>query len=1526
MSAAPQAAAIRHQQGHYETRNTQAASFNQGPHKRKSSSTLQNNEGWHDRFQVQSQDKDLRNQSPTRSRKRAPRHVNPLNFLRTMGILSVLPIGQVFQIPETQQSGKRGNPGNATTDFINNQLPTHIREVRSLKSARSDLGVAPNVVPFRAEKIPRERIKITAGRPAELPPEPTETTLSPAENSPTIENPRHLDNINKTVLSLLHQHEKEILDVEISEKTLLKSAIIFLSINDESYAALARQIQHANDNYGGYSDELISPAMQQKIIRDWIVQNLLGTSIDAVITQKIIASEPARQMRSRDLHQFIMQEAFRAVQLDDGFKTWIVNNVLMEELPMIGFFESYPASNDPDFNRLKELKLHDFEWGHIHAGLRFNQLLGRGIDIDLDDAAELGEMLLAQLQEGLVPAEWWSLFQLPALIRYAQEQPDLLRETGGLLDAEIQGHALTDFARALEKLVSDQFPLQQLTEALDNFETRPEMAKQTIKQICPGMPVDFYLNNNPAQCLSKDASKPRSLPGTFWRLNGIKEIIQMPDINEKFQAQIENISALYKLVDKAFLLTAWNQLNVDDFDFIGKAELRWAKVSFAAPSHYNKTPFLLCANQKGCEAVTRHPIPGAEFIVARQPGKAERIYVLHNKGQVYELKRIDRNIEEYYPYFSLDPSSRQYPLYQLQVTPMTAPFCGAEQDLSQRLEPIATKHSVSLAELMNAYGYQKTTSEQIKEILVDLFVPFVGCASAASKGNTGQMVLSCSIDAISLIPLIGNLAKLSIRLGQFISFGSIVALRSAIAQTALRQSVQKTIGTSGSAFVRHALLPASHLLNKPTLPSLGLDGIRALDAFGVELIASIGTSVVKQSLQMSKNMLGSVHRRMHVLERMEQQLANLPSPLTADRYVTAHWRGMKTDVPIVMLSTERYNGKPIYVRVNPDSGERFGRKYLLLEDGTLEPVPVGLAVHLQNIAEQGLSGRGSLRINLPLEDKDNFGALLFRKLQEEISNGETLEKLASDRGLGYHTLRPYLSDTGELTPLGKEIVNLADLAEARSPSSAKSPGSAKSLGSASSSVSTKFLGAAKSHSSSKSLGAISDNQEKTVRSNSLDVTANNKYGIHALVSNVLRSPVLSLGHPLDVMNPLSSRSIKENEAVKKSLFNDGDAIKDIEGAPYRYNIDLDCFTDKKYGDFKQAYLPRSDRTSLKMIKMPEAITRATSISLDERSGVIKALGIDLDLVAILGAPTSLKPAVTEIPKRISYIWVGNKKIAPLSLTKLHLNCAIANEKGYQVRFYLSNQAKSLNLADVQSAMCGDNPAKCLSILPETNKVKILEETELYKTFSQSDNFAQYQDAIDGNGGVATNFASAADILKLVILKQRGGIVEDLDDMLLDTFGSIPLATGDDGIVLGDLLSNVQLDMHCQFGNSFFGSHPGNPLIDEMLKEIHRRYQEPDSLQFYKQPRPANLYSLEMSDYAKKLSYLTGPDVLNTVLFEHFPDIYHFVELEKLKRLCDHPLTSQILISLAEKLPRLEEIAPLSGHAMIGSDHSWLRQR
>ncbi|MBF8779225.1 mannosyltransferase [Pseudomonas fulva] len=317
----------------------------------------------------------------------------------------------------------------------------------------------------------------------------------------------------------------------------------------------------------------------------------------------------------------------------------------------------------------------------------------------------------------------------------------------------------------------------------------------------------------------------------------------------------------------------------------------------------------------------------------------------------------------------------------------------------------------------------------------------------------------------------------------------------------------------------------------------------------------------------------------------------------------------------------------------------------------------------------------------------------------------------------------------------------------------------------------------------------------------------------------------------------------------------------------------------------------------------------------QRMATLRKLGMQLDL-PITRAPFEALQTLP-IPRRVASLWVGDRIIDQAFLDTLASNARALHGSGYRFELFLSR--RSPEAFERNDALLAER-APGLQVLA-------LEDQEFYRDFTASPCFAQYQAALNVSGTGASNFSSACDILRIQLLRQLGGLYLDADDQVLVSataagprarLADLPLRTSLDGLILAPPVSNDQLGLYFKYNSSMIGSHPGNPTLDAILEEMQLRYQ--GDATFYRSRPDAEQDPLAFADYARRLSHLTGPGLLNDVIDRRLP------WLRQLREICVLMVApvkdAHTVVNLRWFNDMLAAHLPLDRAAQVGSAHSW----
>jgi len=326
-----------------------------------------------------------------------------------------------------------------------------------------------------------------------------------------------------------------------------------------------------------------------------------------------------------------------------------------------------------------------------------------------------------------------------------------------------------------------------------------------------------------------------------------------------------------------------------------------------------------------------------------------------------------------------------------------------------------------------------------------------------------------------------------------------------------------------------------------------------------------------------------------------------------------------------------------------------------------------------------------------------------------------------------------------------------------------------------------------------------------------------------------------------------------------------------------------------------------------------------------RTRTLRSLGVELPLPVEI--PTLETERLQAIPKRISSIWVGNKVIDAKLLDNLAANARRLTGSEYRYRLFLSNAAPEA-FAENTRLLAEQAPGV---------EVLTLEEHAFYASFRESPYFAQYQHAIDGNGGVASNFSSASDVLRYPLLDHEGGLYMDIDDTLLGAhedprrdprqpapqdraaIDNLTLATTPEGLLLPPPMSNQKLGMNWEYNTSLIGSHPNNPTLRAISAEMHARYlAEPG---FYDSRPDIASDSRGFYLYANRLNRMTGPRLLTDVVEQQLPGLGTLRQVSNLYAM--RRLNSRLFIPHEAFMEAWREQLPLDRIASTGGNNSWI---
>ncbi len=754
-------------------------------------------------------------------------------------------------------------------------------------------------------------------------------------DAPELAHVSPLTHINQGVEALLRGQRLIGSAGKIPLPQLLTSAIAFCTRNEQSKLALVRTIQRAKGHYGELPNEALSDAHQDSIIKHWVTHNVFGQSIGRFLEHKVIEHgddpEAKSPLRSLDIQNHLtnrLSRLFKPYAAEASTYHWIWSNVVLRELPILRFKDVHHES----------LTVQDVEWGQKNAGLMFAQSIGHDLNtLSAESAWMHGNMLLAQLKEGMVPLAIF--FRLPSMLRYAHTHSAVMRVRGDRLATDVEVHAMNSYFAAHDRHLAQENLVSRFENAVGNYRTRGQLAQEVIDDRCPGMEVSTYLNLVETFCRITPHGRPYEKPE------------HLENINVKFQKKIDDTVAAFSDLNKPLLLAGWNQLGDEELEFIKSAQVRRVAAEFSAADALNFQ--VMGANAAARASLTFGLTKEVELFSAHRRGEPERIYAQLRNNRTYKVYRIDREESHYRALLEKELPAIRTQDIKLKSFAVGDPLKEHDAELEPLLDRIAEQHQRTYGKYLYDYGYDKTTLEKVKELGLSL-IPFYTCISSVNAGKQQEAALACSIDALTLIPVIGTLASASGAISKVIGTGLLRAKLVAANEIALGYSIRQVIKSSTAEFMR-ITYPELIQVAQGGMRSVALASLRRVDP-GLEVGYMLGKKSTSTVLALGSRMIEKWSPAMKAeWSKLAFSAGKLPNNIVSEvRY--AHLAGIAEEVPVIKLvplvSNARRKTQDVFVKMNLATGEPAGQKYIM-KDNQLFPV------RIKNILNQGLSGRGA---------------------------------------------------------------------------------------------------------------------------------------------------------------------------------------------------------------------------------------------------------------------------------------------------------------------------------------------------------------------------------------------------------------------------------------------------------------------------------------------------------------------------------------------------------------------------------------
>ncbi|XBS68813.1 hypothetical protein ABK905_19885 [Acerihabitans sp. KWT182] len=221
-----------------------------------------------------------------------------------------------------------------------------------------------------------------------------------------------------------------------------------------------------------------------------------------------------------------------------------------------------------------------------------------------------------------------------------------------------------------------------------------------------------------------------------------------------------------------------------------------------------------------------------------------------------------------------------------------------------------------------------------------------------------ETLFDCALDIASLIPVVGQMNRLSVKSGTLFLQGLHTAGRNALSMAAARYTMKEIASKSAKTLMVKALQPASKIVSLKEVSALAKNTARLMDP-GFEIIYFVGKKSFNQVASAGRQMGKSLPKLKALFDRTTDapRLAQQPGRIGPIFIAAEQGTGRKIDLqPLV---DQKYRGRAVYAMTNLETGVPFGPKFFLTNKNHFRAIPVKFSSKIQTVLQQGLGGRGA---------------------------------------------------------------------------------------------------------------------------------------------------------------------------------------------------------------------------------------------------------------------------------------------------------------------------------------------------------------------------------------------------------------------------------------------------------------------------------------------------------------------------------------------------------------------------------------
>ncbi|AUB53879.1 QWxxN domain [Enterococcus mundtii] len=554
-------------------------------------------------------------------------------------------------------------------------------------------------------------------------------------------------------------------------------------VSSEKVQAIAKVILKELKLYGGKPEEMISDRDAELTVMKWTVENVLGTTIEGYAAKKIIdSSDPSTFTIGQLRKSFSVEELIKAdlinippksatQQVDQ--KTGRQNNItklwimfMNRALPNY-FLKSSEVGDDvliADYDSLMQM-----------TGSRILKDLGYLEKFNQTEIKSVGELFFESFRDkGIDTVEEISHLLVPATLAIAQLDPDILR--GPIAKGDYQQVALSTFVNYLQRGYFELIKKQEMVNdlvlsyqtAVINWRQQSALVDEVLEE-CKKLGITVSLAGGQVYLAGGNPCPGPWIP---------------PDINEWYMRLTKAVSESFYSLDQFLIRLAVDSFHKDELNFIFSSESRIyeaqavlshkARHSASGPGTSGFPPVFLA---KEVEVETLLTLDETDLFVVILGGE-ERCYALKRleKDGGYKLYRVDKDPMSYLRYGLFnrqDLWKNEFRKYGDKVLIRDKPYIFKLESNQNKLllkgnaqeafiNHISGKHRDKVYRQLYDSGRETTMVTKIWDVFKHL-IPFYDCVVGSMNKDIGEAVPSCMLDAVSLIPVLGQVTALNTR-------------------------------------------------------------------------------------------------------------------------------------------------------------------------------------------------------------------------------------------------------------------------------------------------------------------------------------------------------------------------------------------------------------------------------------------------------------------------------------------------------------------------------------------------------------------------------------------------------------------------------------------------------------------------------------------------------------------------------------------------------------------------------------------